>query len=67
MLKGYNAKRVDWTDGMLAVFTSCNKNYWLLCQSLVVLAVADDATLSQFITLILFTNWCYAQKCLGEK
>jgi len=33
----------------------------------VVLVAADDAALTQLVTLILFTNWCYTQKCLGKK
>jgi len=39
--------------------------YW--GRSTVVPAAADDAAPAQLITLILLTNWCYAEKSLGKK
>jgi len=40
------------------------KSYGLLGWLMVVHAAAVSAVPTQLITLILFTNWCYTQKCL---
>jgi len=64
-LKGYNAKHLvrefpskGWD--VSSIYKLLQK-LRVLGRSTIVLAVADDAALTQLITLISLTNWCYTK------